>query len=213
MAIKRGARGGARNSASRVSHALSVSQVTNLIAASEFAETIGLPFNRMITVHWQGAGIPLLGMAKATGRFIDLLTRALARHAFKTAWLWVHENGDRKGGHAHILMYVPAQMVSIIGKLQKRWLRTITDSPYQCGVICSRPIGGRLGLEIGNPALHALNLETALGYVLKGADAAAVKSHNLTRVEPGGLIIGKRCGVSQNISPKARKDDKKCLRF
>jgi hypothetical protein len=63
-----------------------------------------------------------------------------------------------------------------------------------------------LGLEIGNPDLHAINLITALGYLTKGVDPAAAERCNVLKLEPGGRVIGKRCGTSQNIGPKARKD-------
>lgn len=71
--------------------------------------------------------------------------------------------------------------------------------------ILSKPIGGRLGLEAGNPDLHAINLAAALAYILKGASAEAASQFDLKRLEPGGRIIGKRCGTSQNIGAKARK--------
>jgi hypothetical protein len=70
-------RGGARNRAARVSHALTAAHVANLTAAEAHARTIGMPFTRMLTIHWEAAGVPLAGMAKATGRFTDLLARAL----------------------------------------------------------------------------------------------------------------------------------------
>jgi hypothetical protein len=159
----------------------------------------------MISIHWEAAGVPLSGMAKATGRFLDLLTKALARHGSGTAWLWVHENCGPKGGHCHLLAYVPADLVSVITKLQRGWLRLISGQPYQKRVIASRPIGGRLGLEVTNPDLLAANVEAALAYMLKGANRRAALQFNLKRLQPGGRIIGKRCGVSQNIGPKARK--------
>lgn len=149
--------------------------------------------------------MPLASMARATGYFIDLLTKALARHGSGTAWLWTHENGEDKGGHCHILVHVPATLVPLVTGLQKGWLRRITGKPYRSRVIHSRPIGGRLGLEIGNPDLHAVNLEEALCYVLKGASEAAAARFSLERLEPGGRIVGKRCATSQNIGAKARK--------
>jgi hypothetical protein len=158
----------------------------------------------MLTIHWEAAGVPLAGMAKATGRFTDLLTKALARHGSRTAWLWTHESGDGKGGHCHLLAHVPADLVSIVTRLQRGWLRSITGNPYRARVIHSKPIGGRLGLETGNPDLHAANLEAALAYVLKGATPVAAAGFGLDRLEPGGRIIGKRCGTSQNIAAKAR---------
>jgi hypothetical protein len=145
-------------------------------------------------------------MAKATCRFTDLLTKCLTRHGSKTAWLWVHENGDGKGGHCHLLAHVPAHLVQTVASLQRGWLRRITGQPYRARVIYSKPIGGRLGLEAGNPELHAINLDVALGYVLKGASAQAAAQFGLDRLEAGGRIIGKRCGTSQNIGAKARTE-------
>src|SRR3546814_6192686 len=69
-------RGGARNRADRESHALTAAQIGNLKAAERHAEKIGLPFTRMISIHWQAAGVPLAVMAKATGRFTDLMARS-----------------------------------------------------------------------------------------------------------------------------------------
>lgn len=202
-------RGGARNRADRESHALTAAQIANLKAAERHAEKIGLPFTRMISIHWQAAGAPLAGMAKATGRFTDLMAKALARHGSGTAWLWTHENvpgnGHDKGGHCHLLAHVPADLVPVVTALQRRWLRRIAGQPYRARVIHSKPIGGRLGLEAGNPNLHAVNLEAALAYVLKGASPEAASQFALERLEPGGRIIGKRCGTSQNIGAKARK--------
>jgi hypothetical protein len=198
-------RGGARNHGDRESYALTAAHIANLEAAERHARAIGLPFTRMITIHWQAAGVALADMVKATGRFLDLLTKALARNKAKTAWLWTLENGDRKGCHCHLLIHVPATLVSILTKLQKGWFRRITGKPYRSRVIHSKPIGGRLGLEAGNPELHSINLAVALGYILKGADAKAAEQFGLVRLEAGGRIVGKRCSTSQNIGAKARK--------
>lgn len=198
-------RGGARNSAKRESDALTNAQIANLSAAERHAAAIGLPFNRMVTIHWKAAGVPLEGMARATGRFIDLMSKTLARHGERTAWLWVHENGDDKGWHCHLLAHVPAALVTRTTGLQKRWLRSITGAPYRASVIYSKPIGGRLGLEWGNPELHAVNLAVAFGYLCKGAPQTVLDTHGIDRKhEAGGRVIGKRCGTSQNLSQKAR---------
>lgn len=197
-------RGGARNRADRESHNLTMAQIANLRAAERHADSIGLPLTRMASIHWEAAGVPLSGMAKATGRIIDLIGKTLGRHGSRTAWIWVHENGDSKGGHCHLLFHVPARLVPIVTGLQRGWLRRITGNPYRADVIHSRPIGGRLGLEASNPELHAANLQAALAYILKGADAEAAAQFNLERLDGGGRIIGKRCSTSQNIGAKAR---------
>ncbi len=201
-------RGGARNRADRQSDALTAAQICNLMAAQRHARQIGLPFTRMITIHWQAAGLRLEDMVKATGRFIDLMTKALARHGSKTAWLYVHENaagnGHEKGGHVHLLAHIPADLVPVIKKLQMRWLRRITGRPYRSKVILSRPIGGRLGLEATNPELYLANAQQALAYLLKGANADAAAQFSLLRQKAGGRVLGKRVGTSQNIGAKAR---------
>lgn len=198
-------RGGARNTASRESHELTTAQVANLIAAARHAEAIGLPFTRMITIHWQSAGVPLERMVNSTGKFVDLLSKAIARHGSTTAWLWVHENGHGKGAHCHLLAHVPAALVQRLTGLQRGWLRRITGQPYRPRVIVSKPIGGRLGLETSNPELQSTNARAALVYVIKGASPTAAKRFNLELLQPGGRIIGRRCSTSQNVGATARK--------
>ena len=193
------------NRADRESDALTAAQIGNLKAAERHAEKIGLPFTRMISIHWQAAGVPLAGMAKATGRFLDLLTRWLTKIGHRTAWIWVHENCGPKGGHCHMLAHVPPECVAALTGQQQGWLRLITGQPYRARVIHSKPIGGRLGLEAGNPDLHAINLEAALAYVLKGASPEAASQFGLERLEPGGRVIGRRCSTSENIGATARK--------
>jgi hypothetical protein len=206
FSIPRSGRGGSRLRRDRASYALTSSQTANLIAATAHAQVIGLTFTRMVTIHWQAAGLPLSELPSATGRFVDLLTKTLARHGSRTAWLWTHENKSQrdKGGHCHLLIHVPANLVRVVNRLQRRWLRSITGRPYRRGTICSRPVGGRLGIEKHSPDLHAANLDTALGYLLKGATLETALKFSLRRVEPGGLIIGKRCSTSQNIGLSAR---------
>lgn len=197
-------RGGARNFASNETDSLSVAHVGKLIAATIHANAIGLPFNRFITIHWEAAGIEPSGIVKATGRYIDLLTKLIARHGASTALIWVQEGGHRKGSHVHILAHVPALMVKRISGLNRKWLRTITGNPYRKRVIKSDPIGGRLNIENSNPELQLVNQDAALVYVLKGADAKAAEKYGLTRLEAGGVCVGKRCGMSQNIGPSAQ---------
>lgn len=55
--------------------------------------------------------------------------------------------------------------------------------------------------------MHATNLARAVEYLLKGADENAAKAFDLVRLENGGLVIGKRCGTSQNVGAKARLNE------
>lgn len=198
-------RGGARNLADRVSHHLTAKQVDGLTAAARHAGIIGLPLNRMTTIHWERAGVPLSRMVRATGRYVDLMTRVIRQHGQATSWLYVHENGPGKGGHCHLLMHVPAALVKALTGQQRAILKRITGRAYRANVIASRPVGGKLGIERAAPGLHAANLAKALHYLTKGADNDTAAALGLYRLDGGGVVIGKRCGTSQNIGAKARK--------
>jgi hypothetical protein len=197
-------RGGARNRRDRTSVILTARHVANLIAASRHAGAIGRPFTRMYSIHWEENGVAPGDIVAATGRFLDMMTKALTRHGSATAWLWVQENGDGKGAHVHVLTYIPAALAKVVARLQRRWISRISGNAYQTRVIRSRLIGGTLGVELNNPAHHAANLAAALSYVLKGADEDTAATFDLARFNEGGRCIGKRCGVSQNIGPAAR---------
>lgn len=199
-------RGGARNRGDRHSHELKAGQIANLSDSERHSRVIGLPFTRMITIHWKAAGVPLEGMAAATGQFINCLSKWLARRGYHIAWLWVHENVGGKGWHCHILAHVPAKLVKPLRGAQMRWLRAITGRPYKATVIRSDPIGGRLGLETSNPELHLVNARAALAYICKGAPQAVLDAAGINQKhKPQGLIIGRRCSTSQNIGATARK--------
>ncbi len=203
---KAAGRGGARNHGNKVSHALTRAQISNLRGAERHSRAIGLPFTRMITIHWQNAGVTLADMARATGRYLDRLTKAFARHGSRTAWLWVMENGHDKGWHCHILIHVPAELVAVVTALQKRWLRQITCKAYCARVIKGRPIGKRINTYRSDPVDHAINLEIAFGYVCKGAPQEILDAFGISHEhQPGGKIVGRRCSTSQNIGRKARE--------
>ena len=142
------------------SHALSAANVASLIAATAHAERIGLPFTRAICIHWQSAGVPLSGMAKATGRFTALLAKFLGRHHAARPGSGRTRTATGRADTAH----VPAALVSALTRLQLGWLRRITGRRYRARVIYSRPIGKRLGSEVSNPSDHAINLGAALPY-------------------------------------------------
>lgn len=198
----RGRRGGAHNRADRTSDGLSAAQVSNLLAAAEYAARIGLPLNRMVTIHWEASGVALAAMARATTHFLDLLSKAVQRHGKRTAWIFVHESGAGKGAHMHALMHVPPDLAELISRRQRSWLKAISGQPYRPRALKSRPITGS---GPGAGELYKANITAALAYVVKGANPEAAAHHGLARLEPGGRIIGKRAGVSQNIGIKARR--------
>lgn len=116
--------------------------------------------------------------------------------------MWVRETGEGKGEHVHILWHGPADLPYL-----RRWLN---EALKACG---ARRVRGVCFTEsIGRTLRHAetggddyrANMDWTLDYLLKGADPAARAKLGIEHSEPGGGLVGKRCGVSQNIGPKAR---------
>lgn len=196
--------GGARNSASRTSDALTVKQTAEIIEAAQFAARIGLPLNRHLTIHWEAAGVPDCEAGAATAAFLTLARDWLRKRGAPFAWAWVRENGDGKGSHVHILLHCRPEVARDFSGIQRRWLRRVTGKPYRARVIRTARIGGTLTAAQSAPVAYVENLATVVGYLLKGASPAAARALGLERLEAGGRIIGKRAATSQNLGRIAR---------
>lgn len=193
-------RGGARNRADRRTLAISKTAARALIEATLFAEAAGMPFNRFTTIHWQAACVAdgLL----ASRQFLKRLANLTRSNGGRFACIWIRENGDSKGEHVHILWHGPNDLPKL-----GRWIRATLKTcgaTRRRGVCLTRPLGRTLLQAFTGGVDYAENLDRLLSYVLKGADASARESLNLSRCEPGGELVGKRTGVSENIGQTAR---------
>lgn len=177
-----------------------------IIAAAHFAARIGLPLRRHVTIHWEAAGVPDNQAAAATAAFLRLARDWLRKRGHPFAWLWVRENGHRKGSHVHILLHCRPELARAFSGMQRRWLRRITGKPYRARIIRTARIGGTLMAAESAPAVYAENLAAVVGYLLKGASPEAARLLGIARLEDGGRIIGRRCAASQNIGRAARQE-------
>lgn len=162
-----------------------------LIEGASTACKIGRPLNRHITVHWERSGIADDRAAEATTAFLKYWREWLSG---ETAYLWARENGAGKGSHLHILAHIPAGR-HWHGARAMRWIARLAGKPYRPGAILTRRIKG--AVAPGGP-LYKANLARVLDYAVKGAEPGAAAALAIER-QPGGRIIGKRCGTSRNI--------------
>lgn len=193
-------RGGARNRADRVTTALSERDAGKLLEANARALQIGLPFNRFITVHWESAG--LADGLKATGRLLKLMGDWLRTRGRQVAFTWVRENGHGKGAHVHILIHLPPDLLDAFNRRQRGWLKAC-GALWRGGVLKTRSIGRTYQQALGGGPDYLANLAETVDYVLKSADHRARERFGVRRCEDGGTVVGKRCGVSQNLGPAA----------
>lgn len=197
----KGSWGGPRNRADRVSETLTAEQCRKLIAATLFARSIGLPFSRHWTIHYQMAGIEPREGAHFIGTVLSAAGKAAKRHGGQLAAVWVRENGIGKGEHAHILMHLP-RGINLKNKT-RRWI-VAAGGTYAQGVSKVRSIGGSLLSAEAGGEHYALNAGNVLAYLLKHGDDRTAHLLRLPRSGHRGSIMGKRCGSTQNIAEGAQ---------
>lgn len=188
--------GGARNSALRTSYYLTLAQCRGLIAAADHAEKIGLAFNRHWTIHYENAGIAEADAATFIRKLLKLAGDYARRHGARLAAVWSRENGKGKGGHVHIILHLPADL-PLRGKT-RRWVR-LAGGKYRKGVSVVRSIAGSLRAAEHSAAHYRHNVAIVRAYGMKGATCEGGEALGLEFSAIGGLIIGKRCGWTQNI--------------
>ena len=187
----------------RRSTALRSKDCENLLLAAQHAIEIGKPLNRMLTVHFDKAGIS--DPVKATGQLLKLMGDWLRCHNTGITAVWARETGPTKGEHVHILLSVPPPILGSFTRMQRGWFKKI-GAGWKKGVYKSRPIGGshKLAFSEATPGLYKQALTGALHYLLKGADASARAVYGISKRGDGGELWGKRCSTTENIGRTAR---------
>lgn len=195
---KRGTWGGARNRADRVSYYLSDKQVERLMQAAENALSSERVFQRHWTVHYGLCGIEPKDGARFVGKLLDLVSKQARREGGRMSAIWVRERASGKGEHVHILLHLPAGMS--LRNRTRRWIRA-AGGQYRAGVSKVTVIGGRLSkVEETRDSHTARNAENVVRYFLKAGKREAGERLGLLYSGAGGVITGKRCGYTKNIS-------------
>jgi len=176
--------------------------VQGIITAAETAWRSGIPFNSHVTVHWAKLGLADDEAAPATGALLTLLRDWLRKQGLPFAYAYARENGATKGSHVHILAHLPPG-AGWNSQRSRRWLKRIADGPYFTGAIRTKRIRGTCKGRVILPELYAANLADVVSYLTKGALPQLAAVLTIRRVEPGGHVVGKRAGWSQNVGAKA----------
>ncbi|MBI1402289.1 MAG: hypothetical protein GC147_03630 [Porphyrobacter sp.] len=194
-------RGGARNRRDRVTYQLDERQCRKLIDRSYDAWEAGQPLSRFITLAWGLAGIDADRAVWATGQFIGRASEWMRHHGHPMPWVWVQENGDTFGQHAHILLHVPPELDELFRPMPRRWVKAILGGGYVHRAVKSKRIAGASASQ-ANPRRYEAALLGRLQYMLKCAPAPLEYDLGLRGYgdKPWGQltrVIGKRAGVWQ----------------
>lgn len=168
------------------------SQVDNLFDADNYANQIGLPLNRFVSVAWLLTGSGQLD-AEVWQIALKRISQWVRDQSGKMAFVYTHENpvstlGDEKP-NSHILVHLPKHISTTAFSRQVEKAFEALDG----------------GVDV-QPRTFGKNPDTRLQYMTKGASQQTCWAHGGRRKKGGqGIIEIKRCGTSQNIGRAARK--------
>jgi hypothetical protein len=168
-------------------------QVQDLSDAWHHARKIGLPLNVMVTIR--PTDIDNLD-SDARCRLWETIRNKLGVYArlkgFPFTAVWTREsNPDGTGEHIHILMHVPNRHRAHFDDTVHGWY----PGPAETDV---RPAHQRIRFTHNNRRM------SAIGYLTKQMTSQAWYRRGLIR-KPGGPILGRRGGSTQNLAWKARE--------
>ena len=179
---------------------ISVAQATNIIEAVRFAKVIGLPLVAHLTIHWAYTDVGDDPDGKLFEKFREGLNKWLWRQGIEYAAAWSRERmsgGQAEVVHCHMLFHLPVeypttrklQVEAAIYRLIKRHGRDHWAEQVIKLVIHDKPPypDGKYLIKGGGPKIWRL-------FRLR-------KEHRRLQ----GIIHGKRCGVTENIGPAARR--------
>lgn len=209
---KGGPRGGNYLRGDRISYHVTRPQAELILGAAYFAYRRGLPFNRWITINLSKAGIIDDIAAERIRAFLKIAGDRIKYWGGEFAATWVRENGLTRdglptGSHVHILAHIPPRFLRQFQNAQRGWLSRLRLSErHQNGTIRGKAVAGFNQLEKSDHHHYVQNLYQLVSYQLKSALPDTLAALHLGKPhQRGGMILGKRCGTSQNIGRAAWK--------
>lgn len=194
---------------------LTLEQVENNWAALGHAEQLGLRPNASLDIHFHRAGLddPPRNAGASLKAFLKSSRQWIERKGGQTAVIWTMENRTGVGGegiHAHVLLHVPADLLTRWHQLRRRWARKAGMEPNKAGGIHFTALPT---LENAKGKLRYMSkdirpVDLPIFYTLPCLRYPEGRKH-LDQDPPNHLpsnapVYGLKTGVSRNISPKAR---------
>lgn len=173
----------------------------NAVQAIGFADQIGLPLNRHLTVSWEHAQCGGR-VQEIQGRFLERFSKWIRYQGSLPVYAWSIENGYTLGYHSHIFVHVPRQHLKAFRSKIPKWIDGDVD---QSGGTKTFKV---TTIKYGTGVNRLNRLKGVTRYVLKAAnDEVAEMFAIVQRPDKAGVVVGKRIGTSQNIGRKARNDN------
>ena len=173
-------------------------QASHIMKAVAFAKSIGLPLVAHLTIHWSLTDIGDDPDGKLFANLREGLDKWLGRRSIVFAGAWTRERqcgGQSDVEHCHLLFHLPVKYHSskLHAQVKDAILRLV------------RLHGGEVTDE---RAVHLTIWPDPDGkYLIKGGGLKVWNKFGVRKEHRRlqGIIYGKRCGVTENIGPAARR--------
>jgi hypothetical protein len=163
----------------------------NARAAVDFADQLGVPLNLCISVNGCFFSDTLRD-EKRLARAQERIRHSLNRRGFALYWYWTRELSKSGYPHTHIHAHDPFNDDGVTFQRLLRLAFAPDGRPDHCGVHV-QPVDDARGGVVG-----------WWRYLFKGLEPLAARQRGINHKQQGE-IVGKRCGLTQNLNRAARQ--------
>jgi hypothetical protein len=190
----------------RASERINMRQASNMMEAVAFAKQIDLPLVAHLSIHWAFTDVGDDPDGRLFAKVREGLDKWAHRHRFPLTGIWARERmskGQAEVVHCHLLFHLPVQFRSGKG------LREVESAIYRLINRHGRHHGEKQGdgYWADNVAKLVIHHNPDGKYLIKGGGPEVWECFGVRKKDrrSQGLIFGKRCGTTENISRAARK--------
>ncbi|MZR29628.1 hypothetical protein [Sneathiella litorea] len=173
----------------KVSHYIHYPEASRFLKAARESKKLGKPVNTLTTVNLEQLGIPPMECSNYLRNSLQKLRKLFERRECPWFVVWVLENSDRNGIHAHILIHRNAPLMNDWREFRTLVLRAFNQPKPPPATI--RSCKFRTWFQTYEQSRG--NLEN---YLLKGIRPEVASLFDINATSQG-VIYGKRVGWSR----------------
>lgn len=192
-------------------HSVDFADLQRVYNAIALANCRGVILSTRVDISWSTVGITNeISIRAAFKSFLDWMSRWLGRHAGWPAYVYVFERGPRYGIHTHMLVHVPFDLGDEFRSGANRILMNIIGRPLldttDSTTMLIQPRGPNVDTQWKRFRYMMKGISPDLPWPRTNATGLnSIVDRVRLKPKPGGVIQGKRVGVSRALDKAAVK--------